>query len=276
MKKIFISLLFFIFSLHISFAYTLTESDEHLADTVTEKLLKQDASYRELISTKVQELIESWKYNERITAIFDYILIHLLLAVDLPIEENTQVIQDTLPEISPPEKATDNNNIDFDIVKNNWLDWNNQVRDNLWLTAYGFSSTLESSALIWSEQAKAQWEISHKRNPGDSFYDYNIINPWFADNGVVCENVSGITHTENIWWGQYYCDDGECSDELSSATNRAFDAYMAEKWTDSDAHYRSLTQPYFNEIWLWIAIDEISPNSYDYYLTIHYCTELVN
>jgi hypothetical protein len=50
---------------------------------------------------------------------------------------------------------------------------------------------------------------------------------------------------------------------------------MDEKWTDNDDHYRSLTNKYFNNIWIWISIDDKKNNYYEYYLTIHYCTNLI-
>jgi hypothetical protein len=145
----------------------------------------------------------------------------------------------------------------------------------LWLENYWYDITLESSADIWSEQANIKWEITHKRNDWDSFYNYTNINSWLGDNWVVCENISWITHTENIWWWGYNCTDWECSDELSEAVQRAFKHYMDEKWTDNDAHYRSLTNKYFNNIWIWISIDDKNNNYYEYYLTIHYCTNLI-
>jgi hypothetical protein len=41
-------------------------------------------------------------------------------------------------------------------------------------------------------------EITHKRNEGDVYYDYDKITSWFKDRGVVCKNIYGVTHTENI------------------------------------------------------------------------------
>lgn len=273
MKKIFILLLIYIFSFNIGLAYNLTQNDIDISDTISEKILVQDDSYKDIFFTKIQEIIESWDYSERVNAILENIQVSIVLSQAPETIEQTE--ENSSNETSTKIIHTENGDINFHTVKNNWLDWNNEVRSDLWLNNYWFSSSLENSALIWSQQAKESWDITHQRSTSSSYYDYNEITSWFADNGVVCKNISGITHTENIWWGNYSCSDGECTDELSTATQRTFDYYMSEK-TENGAHYRSLTQEHFTEIWLWITIDEISDNYYKYYLTIHYCSELVD
>jgi hypothetical protein len=165
-------------------------------------------------------------------------------------------------------------NIEVSDVISNWLSRNNEVRKDIWVDDYTYNYTLESSALSWSKQALEAWEISHQRYEDSYYYDYTEITERFSKEWVVCENIDWITHTENIWWWAYSCSDWECTEELDISVRNAFNTYMAEEWTDSDAHYRSLVQEYFNYIWVWIQIDTISDTYYEYYLTIHYCTNL--
>lgn len=262
MKKIIALFLVLIFSFPFTYSYNLSSVDTDLANRLAIEVQKKDTSEIEYIVENLKIVIKSWSYSPRINAILRIIVDKLDKNIDNNIE-----IEETISDTS--------DNIDYSLVKNNWLDWNNEVRKDLWLNPYTANPTLEESALIWSTKAKEKWEISHKRNPWDWFYDYNNINSWFKDQWVFCKNISSITHTENIWWGGYSCTDWECSDELSQATKRWFDAYMAEKWTKSDAHYRSLTQPYFTQIGVGVSIDEVKKNYFEYYLTIHYCTELI-
>lgn len=272
MKKILSYLIVFILSIQFTYSYELTNSDQEFVNTVTKILEKKDDNFNKDFSSKLDKIINNGKYSNRIVSIFTEIN-NFIQKLDIEIiEEN--IVEDTEEEIEGNKSYIKNVNIWF--VKNNWLNWNNELRENLWLEKYSFNETLEKSALIWSTQAKEKWEITHKRNSWDWFYEYSEINNWFKENWVVCENISWITHTENIrWWG-YVCTDWECSNELSDAVKKwAFDSYVAEKWTSSDAHYRSLTQQYFTNIWLWIDVEKVNESYYEYYLTIHYCTKLI-
>ena len=308
MKKILAFIVISILTSSMSFAYTLNTNDKILGESLAQRIDEYDISQRVVIISKIEEIIYKWNYSDRINAILDFSLISLR-ALQNPAEPIQEVVVTQVKEEKPQDskRAEDEekieykeepedrettedeentqeiltehpggNTVNLDIVKNNWLDWNNGLRNDLWLNPYSTSSTLENSAQVWSEQSKTLWDITHKRNPGDWYYNYNAITSWFANNWVVCENVSRITHTENIWWGTYSCRDGDCSEELSIATRSTFDYFLSEKWKTYDAHYRSLTQPLFTKIWLGVAVDEISENYYKYYLTIHYCTELID
>jgi hypothetical protein len=50
---------------------------------------------------------------------------------------------------------------------------------------------------------------------------------------------------------------------------------MSEKNKTYKPHYNSIVNDYFTEIWVWIDVSEISTWYYRYYLTIHYCTEIL-
>jgi len=50
---------------------------------------------------------------------------------------------------------------------------------------------------------------------------------------------------------------------------------MWEKNDDYKPHYNSIMNDYFTIMWVWFAIEKKN-NYYEYYLTVHYCTELIN
>lgn len=275
MKKLIILLLLSVINIQIIYAYELNNSDKIIINSITTKVQEKSDVFQIDFLNKLEQIIYNWNYTERIQVILD--------SIYNDINDNLNTNEEILIS-SPDNNITENTDIDIndneyylDInqVKNNWLDWNNQTRQELSLNNYSFNQTLESSAKVWSDSALEKWEISHERNQWDWFYNYNEITKWFANNWVECKNIEWITHTENIWWWAYSCNDWECSDELTDAISRAYTSYINEKWTDNDAHYRSLTNQYFKNIWLWISIEETSENYYEYYLTIHYCTELL-
>jgi hypothetical protein len=117
--------------------------------------------------------------------------------------------------------------------------------------------------------------MSHKRDPNDVYYDYYKITSRFADRLVVCKNINRITNTENIWRWYYDCSDSnDCTEKLISWTKEVFDFYMTEKGKSNQVHYESVVKKEFNKIWLWISIKKSGDNSYEFYITTHYCTEL--
>lgn len=225
--------------------------------------------YRNALVSRLSQLLDRWNYSLRLTTI--------LQELKSKISEITIIEKETVSEKTTyTSNSYSLDNIDIWRVKDAWLSWYNWVRNNLWLGNYSYNSTLESTALDWSKTSKARWDITHKRSSWDAYYDYNKITSWFADRWVVCKNVNRITHTENIWRGTYSCNDGECTDELIKWIRSTFDFFLAEKGKSYDAHYRSIVQPYFKKIWLWIELEELRSWYFKYYLTVHFCTELIN
>jgi hypothetical protein len=49
---------------------------------------------------------------------------------------------------------------------------------------------------------------------------------------------------------------------------------MKEEFQDYQAHYQSIVNQYFTELWFGVDIKETGKNQYEFYLTVHYCTEL--
>lgn len=273
MKKLLVLILVFIANIQSSYSYTLSNSDKILVNEFSKKINLKSTYYKKSFSNKIQSLINSWKYGIKIKIILWKINENIISSIDAQKKEK-ELIKDQSIQEKKSINTYELENIDIWIVKDNWLMWNNGVRNKLWLENYSYNSLLEKSAFKRSEQAKEKWNISHKRNIWDSYYDYNKINNWFKENWIDCENISRITHSESIWWWIYNCSDWECSDELSESIRETFDFYMSEKWKANNAHYRALTQKYFTNIWLWISVKNMQNNSYKYFLTVHYCTNL--
>lgn len=89
-------------------------------------------------------------------------------------------------------------NVDIAKVRGAWLSWNNDLRAEYNLDPYTYDKRLDATALEWSQISADRGYIDHRRNPGDSYYNYPIINQWFLDRGLDFKNVYRVTHTENI------------------------------------------------------------------------------
>lgn len=165
--------------------------------------------------------------------------------------------------------------MNIDKVKTAWLDWQDQERRKIWLPDYTYNELLNKSAWDWSKTAKQRGKIDHKRNKKDRYYDFKKIGNWLKWEWVVCKNVSKKTFSESIGYGVFTCKDWECSDELTEALKGTFKLYMSEKWKKSTPHYGAIVNKYFTLIWTGIEVDKTWKNRYKYYITTHYCTELI-
>ena len=164
-------------------------------------------------------------------------------------------------------------NIDEKRVEETWLQWYNDVRTNLGLSPYIYNIHLKRSAIVWSSIAKQRGSISHKRDGQTAYYDYKLIEQWFANLGLRFQNINRSTFTENIGWGIYSCSQSDCTDDLLASIRTTFDFFMSEKGKSYAPHYKSIVQPYFKEIGLGIVLD---PNTRRYYLTVHYGTQITS
>ncbi|MGE3279008.1 MAG: S-layer homology domain-containing protein [Candidatus Altimarinota bacterium] len=161
-------------------------------------------------------------------------------------------------------------NIDMQRVRQTWLEWYNGERRTQGLHDYKYNNALNRSAYVWSDFSMQRGELSHKRPGQTAYYDYNMINDWFRNLGLQFENVQRVTHSENIGWGPYSCNDSDCTDELLSTIRSTFDFYMSEKDKAYKPHYNSVMNQYFNEIGLGITV-----GGGKYYLTVHYGTKVL-
>lgn len=164
-------------------------------------------------------------------------------------------------------------NVDMARVRTTWVKWNNDARAKLGLKAYVYNDQLGRTAAVWSENAKSQGYISHKRPGQTVYYDYNRLTSWFKNLGLTFANVGGSTHTENIGWDYYSCSATDCTDQLLTAIKGTFNFFMSEKVKVYSAHYDSIMSPNFREIGIGIAVDSAK---HKFYITIHYGTEITS
>lgn len=253
--------------------YQLTSADRLLVNKFVYKMniiIQQKwLAYKNLLVNKLSNFLADWKYSTRLIAVLEEIK-NQISKIEIVSEKQEESVKYVL------NNTYDLENIDISRVKNTWLGWYNDVRSDLWKKAYSYDSTLEKTALDWSQRSADRGEITHKRNEGDDYYDYDIITSWFKDRGVVCKNIYWVTHTENIWYWSFSCNDSECTDELIGWIRSTFDFYMWEKYKSYQPHYESIINSYFTKIWLWIELEEQSNWNYKYYLTVDYCTELID
>lgn len=167
--------------------------------------------------------------------------------------------------------ATHAINYDTGKVADARLGRNNNLRNKLDLESYSLDTRLEWTANEWSEYMANLWTRTHKRKKSDWFYNYNSVENWFEDRWLEFKNIKWITFTENVWIWYVSCKQEDCTDEVISAIKTTRNMYMWEakyRW----AHYRSLVQPHFRYIWIWLYITKKNK----YYLTIHYATQIID
>lgn len=246
-------------------ATAFTQEEQKIIDTkltqIQEKIDTEGENYRNFYSYTIQEEI-----------------------ANSDSDESREVLEEILSKIqkkTPPESeictqdSLSDYNIDSQKVLQTWLDWQNGVRNDLGLESYTYNSALNNSALKWSQISKQKGTIDHKRNPWDAYYDYWKISKWMNSEGATCKKVSGKTFSESIGYGFFTCSDGECSDELIDAIHGTFKFFMSEKGKKYDPHYRAIVSHYFSTMGTGIEVTKTGKNTYKYYLTTHYCTELI-
>ncbi len=263
MKRIFLSIGIIGSILFAETAIAFTQEEQKIIETrlteIQEKIDIEWEKYREYYEYTLQEEKENTE-NETQKKVIDEILLKIQKKKEASIE-----IQETLSEY----------NIDTQKVLETWLEWQNKVRTDTWLGVYSYAFPLNNSALKWSQISKNKWYIDHKRNSWDAYYDYWKISKWMDTEGASCKKVSGKTFSESIGYGVFTCNDEECSDELIEWIRGTFNFFMSEKGKKYDPHYRAIISPYFSSIGTGIELVKTGKNTYKYYLTTHYCTELI-
>lgn len=270
MKKIIIIMLISILFTSNTLAnnYTLTKSDKYIVNKLSYKisnlLEKNNLSFRIKLKEKINDIQKKYKNNKKMYLIFE------------EIKKNNYLISNKTEYTKHYQKF----NININKIKQDWLLWHNQARSSLWRSKYSYDDRLNSTAFEWSKEQDFKWKMTHERVNWDWYYNYPKVEKWFNKRGVKCKISWGATSSESIWKYWYYCKDNDCTDELSKSLKVIFDIYMSEKWLwyPADAHYKWITLPSLNKIWLWIYLKEnfndtyLDFKSYDYYVTTHYCT----
>lgn len=161
--------------------------------------------------------------------------------------------------------------IDTARVRTEWFRWYNTTRSDLGLSPYSYDSRLDKTAQEWNiEFAKGKWQNHHRRNPGDRYYDFAVIDDWFIARGIDPIVIDRSKHTENVGYGYYSCSTTDCTDKLIQSIRSTYDFFMSEKGRSYDAHYQSIINPYFTKMGFDIII---IPSEKRYYITIHYITQ---
>lgn len=247
---------------------------------VLEKLLKkQNKQIDTSFINNIKKLVNSSHISQKEKLLFD----EIFYILDKKNIDNISQVPDDIPEDHNQDTHQNNTQtsksdlnefrVDKQKALNYWLDLNNTERSSRGLYDYVFHESLNTSAQNWSEYQKSISFATHKRDSDDEYYDYHKINTWLKNNGVVCENRDKFTHTENVAWWWYVCREDDCTEELQTAMTRTFDFYMSEE-PDNWPHFRSIVNDYFTQIWVGISIEETQQNYFEFYSTVHYCTQV--
>lgn len=152
--------------------------------------------------------------------------------------------------------------------------WVNVLRAERWLDLMTTDFKLRETARDWSMSLRDKQVADHKRELDSVYYDYPAITQWFADRGVVFENHSGATSTENIGRARHTCPQvkpGEdCTQEVIADLRRIFDYFAAEE-SYNGVHWRTMIHPKFLVVWVSFA-----PGDDDkVYAVMHYGTKVI-
>lgn len=248
------------------------------AETATASFTAEEQKIIDTKVTKIQEKIDTqWeKYRE----FYNYTLEEEI--ENTTDESKKRTLEEILNKIQKKEtkiETTDSlssYNIDTERVLKTWISWQNKVRKESWIQDYTYNSILNNSALKWSQISKKRWHIDHKRNTWDEYYNYKKIGNWMQWQWVICKNISKKTFSESLWYGIFSCDDEDCTDKLVDSLKWTFNFYMSEKGKKYTPHYSAIVSPYFSTIGTGIELTKTGKTTYKYYLTTHYCTELIN
>lgn len=278
MKKIFIIICILFFATNNSYAqeYQIDSKDQLLINKITSKfqeiIKKWNNNTKKDLEYQILEYQNDYKQNQKIYNIFQEVI-----KILYPEKKENKDVIEAINSIDNYIEKLKSNNIDYNKVKNIWLSLHNETRNNLWLNSYSYNEKLNYSSFKWSETQNQRWDMSHKRELNDSYYDYSKIKNWLTNNNVNCILSWWVTFSESIWKFWYYCYDDDCSDELIDWLKQIYKIYENEKWLNypENAHYLAIVNPYYTKIWLGISIKKTSEkNYYDFYVTTHYCSNL--
>lgn len=158
-------------------------------------------------------------------------------------------------------------------VQDAWIALVNDFRREEWVSrALIFSPLLQKTAMVRSQDMLQRSSADHKRTSTSAYYDYEAILWWFMKQWISFELRHGTTFTENVWRSWFRCVSWDCTQEAIDALGRVFTYFAKEKWTSYDAHYRTMVQQHFTQVWLGLAVDE---KTWAMYSTMHYAVKAV-
>lgn len=161
--------------------------------------------------------------------------------------------------------------IDQNRIRQTWLEWVNNARAINNLPPYKLNPQLDRTSIDWSKFMRDTSNVTHTRPGTTAYYDYNAINIWFANRGLVFKNLNRATHTENIGWNTYKCNQADCTDYALTRLRGTFDYFMREKNLAYRPHYNTIMKPEFQEVGIGIAL-----GNGKIYSTMHYGTEITS
>lgn len=165
-------------------------------------------------------------------------------------------------------------NVDFDKIRETWLNWHNEQRAQQWIEPLTYHSDLEKSANARAKKLVEDWitEWVHKRQETDWYYNYNNIKDWFNNLWVYFpkETWGKAAFSESVWYRYYKCNNWDCTQKLIESTKKIFDSFINE-WSNW-AHYKAIMMPHFKRIWISFQVNQ---NTNMVYVVIHYAEEVV-
>ena len=165
-------------------------------------------------------------------------------------------------------------NVDYNIVRQTWIEKHNTLRSQKWLSLLTNNDKLNKSAQIRANYL-AQNMIAngdtHKRWTSSTYYDYEEIWDRFIEQNVIFVDTWTTAFSESVGYGYYkWCNNSDCSDVLlkNIESTRQFFAGEAKY---NGPHYRALVGANFTQIGIGIARNQAQKR---YYVVVHYGTEI--
>lgn len=247
MKKLYYLLISWIISislLSVSYAwYNVNSTIKSRIDTVMTVVEKQwwvNSTISQI--NKYQKIINAFS-KVKLSGDWAEMIWYLLYLFEEKVEELEKEI------VTQEELIT---NVDRDEVKNAWVDWHNTERAKLWLWKYKINESLNFSALTWAQKLAKQNYSTHKRLSSDWYYNYTSILNWFGDLWISFD-YNWTAFTENIAYQYYSCNKSDCTQEIINAIKKWYNFFLSEK-SYNWPHYKAIAHPYFDEIWVWVAL----------------------
>ena len=151
--------------------------------------------------------------------------------------------------------------IDFQKVRNAWLEWHNDKRSEYDVDPLVLHEVLNYSSNTWSKYNQSIGQMTHQRTDGMT------TSEWFADLGIGFQLLQGYVFAENVAVGDYSCDETDCTDEMIAALDQIYDAFIAQEGAESASHFNNIIESDFKQLGLGLAIDE---SANQVYATVHF------
>ncbi|MFZ2150618.1 MAG: CAP domain-containing protein [Candidatus Absconditicoccaceae bacterium] len=196
-----------------------------------------------------------------------FILCLAISSIGISLVNGTDIDQNT--QLSTIE------NVNIDIVKQEWTKRHNQERKKYGLDGYILNQDFNISAKTRSDKLSKSGKLRnlHQRSTKDGYYSYGNIKSWFQNLGVDFEDVNGTLFTESIGRGYYKCNKTDCTQDLIKSIKSTFKFFMSEKGRSRKPHYNGIVSSNFSNMGVGISIDKKTNR---YFLVSHYGVNTIN